>query len=96
MLMPDKHVKFSESLIGLGSFVLESLDEPMSIDALWKSFKQARTEQNRNIHPLIRLKVWYWQWTYYFLLVLSNQQSWERLENAPNPTICEPSNIQNC
>lgn len=45
MLMPDKHVKFAESLIGLGSFVLESLDEPMSIDALWKSFKQARTEK---------------------------------------------------
>lgn len=35
MLLPDKHIRFSESLLGLGSFVLESLDAPKSIDALW-------------------------------------------------------------
>lgn len=35
MLMPDKHIRFAESLVGLGSFVLEVLDEPKTIDELW-------------------------------------------------------------
>ena len=36
--MPDKHVRFAESLLGLGSFVLEALDEPRTIDELWVLF----------------------------------------------------------
>ncbi len=36
--MPDKHIRFAESLLGLGSFVLESLDEPQTIDELWELF----------------------------------------------------------
>lgn len=36
--MPDKHVRFAESLLGLGSFVLEALDEPRTIDELWALF----------------------------------------------------------
>jgi hypothetical protein len=35
MVLPDKHIRFSESLLGLGALVLESLDVPKSIDALW-------------------------------------------------------------
>ncbi len=42
MLMPDKHIKFSESLLGLGSFVLESLSHPQTIDELWEKFCKAR------------------------------------------------------
>lgn len=42
MLMPDKHIRFAESLIGLGSFVLESLDQPRSIDELWVIFGRHR------------------------------------------------------
>jgi hypothetical protein len=42
VLMPDKHIRFAESLIGLGSFVLESLDRPRSIDELWVIFGRQR------------------------------------------------------
>ena len=36
MLMPNKHIKFSESLLGLASFVIESLlSGPMTPDELW-------------------------------------------------------------
>lgn len=35
MVLPDKHIRFSESLLGLGALVLESLDVPKGIDALW-------------------------------------------------------------
>lgn len=42
MLMPDKHIKLSESLLGLGSYVLEALSAPQTIDDLWHSFCKAR------------------------------------------------------
>ena len=41
MLIPTKHLRISESIVGLGSFVLESLSKPKSIDDLWKEFQQA-------------------------------------------------------
>lgn len=37
--MPDKHIKFGESLLGLGSQVLVLLSKPKSIDELWYSFR---------------------------------------------------------
>lgn len=38
MLMPDKHINFSESLLGLGSFVLDALTVPQTIDDLWDRY----------------------------------------------------------
>lgn len=40
--MPDKHIKFSESLLGLGTFVLENLHTPKTVDELWGDFCKAR------------------------------------------------------
>jgi len=36
MLLPDKHIRFAESLLGLGVFVLEALSTPKTLDAIWK------------------------------------------------------------
>jgi hypothetical protein len=41
MLMPDKHIKFGESLLGLSSYVLESLASPRTIDDLWNDYRSA-------------------------------------------------------
>lgn len=41
--MPDKHIRFSESLLGLGSYVLEALSSPQTIDDLWNGFCVARS-----------------------------------------------------
>jgi len=41
MLMPAKHVKLSESLLGLSGFVLTRLNKPKTIDLLWREFKAA-------------------------------------------------------
>lgn len=43
MLLPDKHIKMSESLIGLGSFVVEDLATPKTIDEIWKGLQRAYT-----------------------------------------------------
>jgi hypothetical protein len=42
MLLPDKHIGFAESLIGLGSFVLENLVKPRDVDTIWKNFEKVR------------------------------------------------------
>jgi hypothetical protein len=40
MLMPDKHISFSESLLGFGSYLLRTLqDSPQSLDALWSTYR---------------------------------------------------------
>lgn len=39
MLMPSKHINFSESLLGFGCYVLKNLDTPKGIDELWKNYQ---------------------------------------------------------
>ncbi len=48
MLLPDKHIRISESLIGLGSFVIEALKSPKTIDELWTDFQKVN---NTNEFP---------------------------------------------
>ncbi len=39
MLVPAKHINFSESLLGFGSYILENLDSPKSIDEIWDKYQ---------------------------------------------------------
>lgn len=39
MILPSKHVNFSESLLGFGSYLLQKLDKPASVDDLWKLYQ---------------------------------------------------------
>ncbi len=38
MIMPKKHISLSESFIGLGAFVLQTLSSPLTIDSCWEKF----------------------------------------------------------
>lgn len=38
MILPQKHIKLSESLFGLGGFILGLLDTPKDVDRLWEDF----------------------------------------------------------
>ena len=40
MLLPDKHISFAESLLGLGTFVMENLAQPTTVDNLWRVFQR--------------------------------------------------------
>jgi hypothetical protein len=43
MILPSKHIKMSESLIGLGSFILESLQrDSRTLDEIWEEFSLAK------------------------------------------------------
>jgi hypothetical protein len=39
MLMPSKHINFSQSLLGFGSYLLTKLSSPKSVDDLWKEYQ---------------------------------------------------------
>ncbi|MCF8243648.1 MAG: hypothetical protein K9J37_04540 [Saprospiraceae bacterium] len=38
--MPAKHIRYSESLLGLGGFLLSMLKEPATLDELWMKFEK--------------------------------------------------------
>ncbi len=48
-LLPEKHVRMNETLLGLGALVLESLIIPMSLDGVWEHIKFLR--QKKKIIP---------------------------------------------
>ncbi|OJV54276.1 MAG: hypothetical protein BGO31_13075 [Bacteroidetes bacterium 43-16] len=39
MLLPSKHINFSESLLGFGSYILKELKDPKSVDDLWTIYQ---------------------------------------------------------
>jgi hypothetical protein len=40
MILPAKHIKFSQSLLGLAGFILGCLKQPMSVDEIWIKFSK--------------------------------------------------------
>ena len=39
MILPTKHTKFSESLLGFGSYILKKIGTAKTIDALWNEYQ---------------------------------------------------------
>ncbi len=49
MIFPEKHIRLSESLLGLGSFILEQLENgPRTVDKIWLDFRRIR---DNDIYP---------------------------------------------
>lgn len=40
MILPDKNIKLEYSLLNCGALVLESLEVPLTISALWEELKE--------------------------------------------------------
>lgn len=38
MILPTKHINFSQSLLGFGAYLLSQLQSPKSIDDLWEIY----------------------------------------------------------
>jgi hypothetical protein len=56
MLLPEKHIKLSESILGLGSFIIDSLKEPKHFNQIIREF-HAKFESKAypSDHPLENL-----------------------------------------
>lgn len=40
MILPTKHINFSESLLGFGSYILRCLSKPSTVDELWEQYNK--------------------------------------------------------
>ena len=41
MILPKKHLSISESYFGFGAFLLDKLEEPSTVEALWSYYQEA-------------------------------------------------------
>lgn len=46
MILPTKHTKLSESLLGLGGVILKMVKEPLTIDELWEEYQKINNSKN--------------------------------------------------
>ena len=44
-LLPEKHVRLNETILGLGALVLGQLSEAKTLDELWEGLKELRTRK---------------------------------------------------
>lgn len=44
MILPSKHIRLSESYIGLGAFLVKLLENPITLDECWTKFKKEYIE----------------------------------------------------
>jgi hypothetical protein len=49
ILVPNKHVKFSESILALAGWARQELASPMTLDELW-----SRLQQQKSKHPWLK------------------------------------------
>lgn len=42
MILPDKNIKLEYSLLNCGALILEELESPLTISALWEKVKEQR------------------------------------------------------
>lgn len=59
MILPNKYITLTESLIGLSALILDVLsDSTMTIDVLWKKFQNKYNESNLNSLPTFQKFIW--------------------------------------
>lgn len=46
MLLPDKHITIAESILGLSSFALERLQQPVHVDTIWAEFENVNNSKS--------------------------------------------------
>jgi len=60
MTLPTKHTNLSKSLLGFGSYVLNRLESPGSIDDLWKQYQvDYKNKQYLAKHSFVKREYFY-------------------------------------
>ncbi len=50
MILPSKHIKFSQSILGLAGFLLSQLKQPKTIDELWIKYSKTSAKKFPSYH----------------------------------------------
>ena len=45
MILPTKHIRISESLIGLGGYLLSIIKKPLTIDQIWMTYEKTNNKR---------------------------------------------------
>lgn len=86
MILPSKHIRISESLLGLGAYLLKYIsDGPKSVDQLWfKVGKQNETKKAFSYHGFDNVVL---ALNYLFIIGAIDINSEGLIYNAINKTI---------
>lgn len=52
MIIPTKHIKLENSLLGLGAEILKHLDKPKTISTLWEQLKSLKGIKSYEVFTL--------------------------------------------
>lgn len=81
MLLPSKHLRISESLIGLGGYLLLLINEnPRTIDELWKELNRAKNYELKGTYHTFDSLVLAIDFLYMIGIISINQE--DKLYNA--------------
>lgn len=47
MILPSKHIRFSESLFGLGGIILSLLKKPATVDEIWQEYSSINKRKKK-------------------------------------------------
>ena len=88
MILPSKHLKISESLLGLGAYLMKYLsDGPKTLDQLWfKVSKQNNSRRSFAYHGFDNVVL---ALNYLYIIGAININSEQEIYNAANPTKSE-------
>lgn len=85
MILPSKHIKISESLLGLGAFILRDIrKEPLTIDQIWfKVNKQNVSKKAMAYHGFDNVIL---ALNYLYIIGAIDINSEDKIYNATNTT----------
>jgi hypothetical protein len=47
MILPAKHIRFAESLLGLGGKLLTFVKQPMTVDEIWREYSKVNNDKKK-------------------------------------------------
>lgn len=75
MILPNKYITVTESLIGISALILDVLSEnTVTIDILWKNFQKLYNERNLKILPTFQKFIWAVDFMYISSMINYNEQ----------------------
>jgi len=75
LILPNKYITITESLIGLSALILDVLSEQtVTVDLLWKKFQSKYNKSNLNSLPTFQKFIWTVDFMYISSMINYNEQ----------------------
>ncbi len=81
MILPGKHIRIADSLVGMGALVVETLDHPKELDVVWRDLLKIRAGRKLKARADVRT----------LILCLDFLYSLGLVEMLPDGRVCRAS-----